>query len=106
MDSPLTPQAAANSGSSLSGTAAAADAAPTSSLPPPSSPKASLKRSTLLKFSHFATMECGEVLQAATEDLVRIFQLEVRVTCTSLVPQSVLNLYEAQPASTLYVDVQ
>ena len=30
-----------------------------------------------MKFSHFASLESGEVLKAATEDLVRIFQLEV-----------------------------
>ena len=30
-----------------------------------------------LRFSHFATMESEEVLKAATEDLVKILQLEV-----------------------------
>ena len=35
----------------------------------------SLKRN--IQFSHFATMESEEVLKAATEDLVRIFQLKV-----------------------------
>ena len=40
----------------------------------------SLKRglSSNLKFSHFVTMESGDVLKAATTDLVRIFQLQVR----------------------------
>lgn len=35
----------------------------------------SLKRN--IQFSHFATMESEEVLKAATEDLVKIFQLKV-----------------------------
>ena len=30
-----------------------------------------------MKFSHFASLESGEVLKAATEDLIRIFELEV-----------------------------
>ena len=30
-----------------------------------------------LRFSHFASLNSSDVLQAATEDLVRIFQLKV-----------------------------
>ena len=39
----------------------------------------SLKRGLTpsLKFSHFASVESAEVLQAATADLVKIFQLQV-----------------------------
>lgn len=31
-----------------------------------------------LRFSHFVSLKSSDVLQAATEDLVRIFQLKVR----------------------------
>jgi len=43
----------------------------------PSTKRSSLKRNIPVQFSHFATLESGEVLKAATEDLLRIFQLEV-----------------------------
>ncbi len=45
------------------------------------SKSSSLRRGVVpgLKFSHFASVESAEVLKAATEDLVRIFQLKVTV---------------------------
>lgn len=52
----------------------------TAAAPQPTSPstkRSSLKRNIPVQFSHFATLESGEVLKAATEDLLRIFQLEV-----------------------------
>ena len=39
--------------------------------------RANLRQNVPLRYSHFVSLESSEVLDAATEDLVRLFQLKV-----------------------------
>ena len=42
--------------------------------------RANLKQNVPLRYSHFVSLESSEVLDAATKDLVRLFQLKVYTT--------------------------
>ena len=39
--------------------------------------RANLRQNVPLRYSHFVSLESSEVLDAATKDLVRLFQLKV-----------------------------
>ena len=39
--------------------------------------KAKMKQNVPLRYSHFVSLESNDILQAATADLVKIFQLKV-----------------------------
>lgn len=41
--------------------------------------RAFLTQNVPLRYSHFVSLESSEVLEAATKDLIRLFQLKVRV---------------------------
>ena len=40
--------------------------------------KANLKQNVPLKYSHFVSLDSSELLEAATKDLISIFQLKVQ----------------------------
>ena len=46
--------------------------------------KANLIQNVPLRYSHFVSLESSDVLQAATADLIKIFQLKVLLIWTHL----------------------
>ena len=58
--------------------------------------RANLKQNVPLRYSHFVSLESSEVLDAATKDLVRLFQLKVYTT--TLIPDYTFDYFTQNDA--------